>query len=483
MKTLIRKPWFLAVLAVVVLIAAFLVIRAVRARAAAASSAALTTTKVVVGSLTSQVGATGTARARQSATLGFQTTGTVDQVNVKTGDLVRAGDVLATLTQTSLSPQLILAQADLVSAQRALDDLMKSSAAKAQAQLTLANAQKALVDVQFKWDVQQPGNRASSTTLKAAESKLVVAEDNMNRAKGVYDSAPSSDEERKAQAYLNYAAAVQQYQSALASLNWYRGKPTDNDQAILDAQLAQAEAAVADAQRAWDRVKDGPNPDDIAAAKARVASAQANVNIARIAAPFAGTITMVNIIPGDQVSPGTPAAGLADLTTYFVDVQVSEVDIDKVQAGQPVALTFDAIMDKSYTGKVTDIGMTGAIVQGVVTFEVTVQILDADPSVKPGMTAGVNILTTEINGVLVVPNRSVRTQDGERVVYVMRNGTPTPVKVKLGATSDTQSQVLPGDLKEGDEILVNPPTNSFMGGGPRGPFGEGGGGGGMFGGG
>ncbi len=483
MKTLIRKPWFIAVLVVAVLITALLIAGAVRGRAAAATSAALSTTKVVVGSLTSQVGATGTARARQSATLGFQTSGTVDQVNVKTGDLVAEGDVLASLTQTSLSPQLILAEADLVSAQQALDDLLKSTAAKAQAQLTLANAQKALADMQFKWNVQQPGNRASSTTLKAAESKLVVAEDNMNRAKGVYDSAPSSDDERKAQAYLNYAAAVQEYQRALASLNWYRGKPTDNDQGILDAQLAQAEAAVSDAQRAWDRVKDGPNPDDIAAAKARVASAQANVDMAHISAPFAGTITMVNIIPGDQVSPGSPAAGLADLKTFFVDVQVSEVDIDKVQAGQPVALTFDAIADKSYTGKVTDIGMTGAVVQGVVTFEVTVEILDADSSVKPGMTAGVNILTTEIQGVLLVPNRSVRSQDGERVVYVVRNGTPTPVIVKLGASSDTQSQVLPGDLKEGDEILVNPPTNNFGGGGAGGPFGGGGGGGGAFGGG
>ena len=129
-----------------------------------------------------------------------------------------------------------------------------------------------------------------------------------------------------------------------------------------------------------------------------------------------------------------------------------------------MTLTFDAISDKSYTGKVTDIGMTGAVVQGVVTFEVTVQILDADSSVKPGMTAGVNVLTTEIKDVLVVPNRSVRTQDGERVVYVMRNGTPTPVQVKLGASSDTQSQVLPGDLKEGDEILLNPPTNRLHGG-------------------
>ncbi len=78
---------------------------------------------------------------------------------------------------------------------------------------------------------------------------------------------------------------------------------------------------------------------------------------------------------------------------------------------------------------------------------------------KPGMTAGVNIVTTEIEDVLLVPNRAVRSQDGERVVYVVRNGTPTPVEVTLGASSDTQSQVLAGDLKEGDEIMLNPPTD------------------------
>ena len=482
MKTLIRKPWFLVVLAVVVLIAAVLIVGGVRARAAAASSAAMTTTKVVIGSLTSQVGATGTARARQSATLSFQTTGTVDQVDVKTGDLVAEGDVLAALTQTSLSPQLILAQADLVNAQRALDDLLKSSLAKAQAELALANAENALEDEEYRWRVQQQGNRASPETIRDAKAKLVLAEDDVDRYKAMYDRA--SGDSAKALAQVNLVAAQQRRDSALRNLNWYLGKPTDNDQAILDAKLAVAKAQLGDATRAWDRVKDGPNPDDVSAARARVASAQANVNMARIAAPFAGTITMVNIIPGDQTTPGSPAIGLADLTTYFVDVQVSEVDIDKVQLGQPVALTFDAIADKSYTGTVTDIGMNGSVVQGVVTFEVTVQILDADSSVKPGMTAGVNVLTTEINDVLLVPNRSVRTQDGQRVVFVMRNGKPTPVQVKLGASSDTHSQVLPGELMEGDEILVNPPTTAFTGApGASGPFGEGGGGGGPFGGG
>jgi HlyD family secretion protein len=111
------------------------------------------------------------------------------------------------------------------------------------------------------------------------------------------------------------------------SVNWYRGKPNDNDQAILDAQLAVAQAQLEDAQRAWERVKDGPDEGDVSVAQARVDAARASLELAEIKAPVAGTITFVDIKPGDPVAPGTLAVGLADLT-IAVDVEVSEVDID-----------------------------------------------------------------------------------------------------------------------------------------------------------
>ena len=450
-----KKRWiWIAAGAVVVVVIVVLIITS-RARSTALTS--LQTAEAATGSLTAQVGATGTVHANQSATLTFQTAGTVGVVYARTGENVPRSEMLASLERTSLSANVILAQADLVSAQRALDDLLKSSAAQTQAQLALANAQKALADMQFKWDVQQPGNRASSTTLKAAESRLVVAEDNMNRAKGVYDSAPSSDDERKAQAYLGYAAAVQEYQSALASLNWYRGKPNDEDQAILDAQLAVAQAQLDDAQRAWERVQDGPDEGDIAAAQARVDAARASVELADVQAPFAGTITFVDVKPGDQVAPGTLAFGLADLSRLLVDVEVSEVDIDRVKVGQEVTLTFDAVPDKAYQGLVTEVGQVGTALQGVVSFEVEVEVLNPDSSIKPGMTAAVNIVVSQIDNVLLVPNRAVRVQDGQRVVFVMRDGLPVAVEITLGASSESDSEVLVGDLQVGDLIVLNPP--------------------------
>jgi HlyD family secretion protein len=81
------------------------------------------------------------------------------------------------------------------------------------------------------------------------------------------------------------------------------------------------------------------------------------------------------------------------------------------------------------------------------------------------MTAAVNILVKEVKNVLVVPNRAVRVIDGQRVVYVLKNGIPEMVKIRLGATSDTVSEVINGDLKEGDLIVLNPPA---MFGGPMG---------------
>lgn len=424
-----------------------------RARDAAASN--LQTTEVVMGSLTAQVGATGSVHANQSATLTFQTTGTVAEVEVAAGGTVAKGAVLATLERTSLGANVILAQADLVAAERALEDLLTSATAKAQAELAMANAEKALKDTEYRWRVQQQGNRASPETIRDAKAKLVLAEDDVDRYQAIYDS--SSGESGKALAQVNLTAALQRRDSALRNLNWYLGKPSENDQAILDAQLALAKAQFEDAQRAWERVKDGPNPDDVAAAQARVDAARASVELGLITAPFQGTVTFVEVKPGDIVTPGSRAFGLADLTRLFVDVDVPEVDIDRIQVGQDVSLTFDAVPSNAYAGVVTDVGRVGTSVQGVVNFGVEVEVLDPDASIKPGMTAAVNITVSQIDNVLLVPNRAVRVQDRKRVVFVMRDGVPTTVEIRLGASSDTDSEVVGGELKAGDVVVLNPP--------------------------
>ena len=204
-----------------------------------------------------------------------------------------------------------------------------------------------------------------------------------------------------------------------------------------------------------------PNPDDLAAAQARMQAAQATVDSQTLTAPFAGTVTEVDIMPGDQVSPAMNAFRLDNVGRLLVDVLVSEVDINSIQAGQPVNLSFDAILDKQYTGVVDQVAPVGDAIQGVVQFNVTVELSDADPNVKPGMTAAVNIIVNQVSDALLVPNRAVRLVNGQRVVYILNNSQLQQVNVTLGASSDTSSQVVGGDLKEGDQVVLNPPQDLF----------------------
>jgi HlyD family secretion protein len=428
------------------------------------------TVPVEAGQLTATVGATGTVRANQLAGLAFKTSGTVDEVLVGVGDTVRAGDKLAVLSDATLPASVLLARADLVAAQRALDDVLHSRQAAAQAQVALAEARETFRVAERNHIVNREGNRATSDTLKAAKAKLAVARERMDNAKSLYDHAPGdlADGGSKAEAYLAYNNARIAYNTALSSYNWYTGHPTEIQQAELDADLALAQAQLDDANREYERVKDGPDPDDVTAAEARVAAAQATAGQAWIEAPFAGTITSIEVQPGDQVSPGTVAFQLADLSRLLVDVDVSEVDINRVKSGQPVELTFDAILDKVYRGEVTEVDLVGAEIQGVVNFLVTVALTDPDELVRPGLTAGVNLVVDEIENALLVPNRAVRVVDGQRVVYVLRDGQMAAVPIVLGTSSEANSQVLEGELAVGDLIVLNPPVVLDMSGGPPG---------------
>ncbi len=148
-----------------------------------------------------------------------------------------------------------------------------------------------------------------------------------------------------------------------------------------------------------------------------------------------------------------------------MDVEVSEVDINSVEVGQPATLSFDAILDKDYHGEVVEVAKAGTNVNGVVNFKVTIELTDADADVKPGMTAAVNITVEEIDNVILVPNRAVRLLDGQRYVYLMVNGVPQKTEVSLGSSSDTMSVLAGGDVSEGDLIILNPPAEI------AGPFG------------
>ena len=476
-KTFKKGYWVIIGLVVAVLVFVFVGLPVINDRKQAAAAASLQLATVTRGSLTATVGATGTVHAVQTAILTWQTSGTVDKVNLHPGDQVKAGDVLATLSQTSLSQNLVLAQSDLVTAQHNLDNLLNSSTASAQAQLNLVNAQKSFDSATATLNSMQAKQRGGTTAdIQNAQAHLTLAQSAYDQAQGVYDRVKdrADTDTLKAQAYTALYNARQSLISAQNNYNYFTLVPSGSDLDMARAKLALAQGQLEDAKREWTRLENGPDPNDVAAAQARVDAAQATVNMSRLIAPFAGTLTEAAPLVGDQVSPGTSGFRIDNLSHLLVDVQVSEVDINSVQLDQPVAVTFDAVPGKDYQGKVTTVASVGSSVQGVVNFTVTVQLDNVDAAVKPGMTAAVTITVKQLDSVLLVPNRAVRLVNNQRVVYVLRNGQTTEIPITLGATADTFSEVVSGDLKEGDQVILNPPTN-FTG--------AGGGGGGMFGGG
>lgn len=410
-------------------IAAFLYVRSANAGAVTQYQ----TATIDRGSLTATIGATGTVRAKQSTVLVWQAAGTVEDVHVRVGDSVKAQDVLAALQKTSLPQSIILAQADLVSAQKALDDLMNSNTAQAEAVIALRDAQEAY---------EKAVNYYESLFQPYKYDRIVYVR-------------------RVTPFGLKRVPQIKTIKVKEADAKTIQKAEED---------LTLAEAKLADAQRTYDLLKDG-NTTEILAAQARVDAAQATLHLAQLAAPFDATITEAHQLPGDQVSAGATAFRLDNLSSLFVDVEVSEVDINSVQIGQPVTLTFDAILGREYHGEVVEVSQVGSAVQGVVNFKVTVELKDADSSVKPGMTAAVNIVVEEIQDVVLVPNRAVRLVDGQRVVYLLVDGQPVKKEIRLGSSSDTMSVVAVGDVKQGDVVILNPPTLEFGPGRPGGGFG------------
>ncbi len=482
--------------------------------------ASLQTQTVGRDDLIATIGATGIVRSNQTATLLWQTSGSVAAVNVQVGDRVTVDQVLAELGQNSLSQNIILALADLVAAQRDLEDLLNAELQQAQALQAIEDAEQALEDL-FDTELQQALGlqsianaeeavenaerrvqylqaTAGQADIDAAKAQVLLAEQALERAQEQFDPWADRPENNLTRANLlaNLSAKRQEYDDAVRRLNALQstGNPVAIARAEADllaaqaellnaqnefrdlqdgpsqAQVALAEAQLADAKREYDRIKDGPDPDDIASIEARISAAEATLALAQISAPFNGVVTEGVLKPGDQVAAGSPAFRIDDLSRLLVDVEVSEVDINRVQEGQPVVMTFDAVLAREYHGTVTEVGLVGTEVQGAVSFNVVVEIEDADENVRPGMTSGVNIVVSQLQDVVVVPNRAVRVQEGERVVYIIVDGQlPEAVLVELGSSSDTHSEVIGGELKEGDELVLNPPSDfSFFGGPPGG---------------
>ncbi|PKN86687.1 MAG: hypothetical protein CVU46_06965 [Chloroflexi bacterium HGW-Chloroflexi-8] len=428
-------------------------------------AASYLTAKVERGNLTAIVGATGTVRSNQFALIAWQINGNIDEILVNLDDQVKKDQILSSLAPGSLAQNIILAQADLVTAKQNLEELMNSTLAKAKAQSTLANAADALDTAKTRRE-SKSYKRASDQIIEEAYARYILAKDEASKWEQRYDTVDDrpEDDPVRAAALSEWAAAKQVLATAEANYRFLLSAPDDEEIAVAEGNLVLAQAQYDEALREWERLKNGPDPDDIKAAQARIDAIEATIDSINLRAPFNATVTDIRSKVGDQVSPGSISFRIDDLSHLLVDVLIPEVDINSIKVGMPARISFDGIQNKEYTGKIHEVARVGTSISGVVSFNVTVELSDPDENVLPGMTAAVNVVTSEISDVLIIPNRAVRLKDGERVVYILKPGqlVPQATNITIGAISDLYSEVVSG-VNEGDILVLNPPTELLTG--------------------
>jgi len=333
------------------------------------------------------VTASGVVVPAQQADMAFPLGGNVQAVNVKLGQQVKAGQILVELENTALKAQMEIAQ-------RAVRELTSPSAVAA-AKQALVNAEKALADEEYRWRVQQAGNRASPETIRDAEAKLLLAEDEVARCKDLYGMA--SGDSGKALALVKLTEAQRNRDAALRNLNWYKGKPTDADQAILDAKLAVAQAALQEAEWYLAAVKGEPVPAEASGAQltqlqnARdsLSAAEAAYENSRLTAPFAGTAAALEATVGDYVLPGLTVAIVADLTVMRVETtDLSELDVIAVSIGQECTVSIEAL-GESVPGHVVSVSPLPTTLGGDVVYAATVELEEIPEGLLAGMSAEV----------------------------------------------------------------------------------------------
>lgn len=153
-----------------------------------------------------------------------------------------------------------------------------------------------------------------------------------------------------------------------------------------------------------------------------------------------------------------------DLTRMQVLANIDEADVGQLKAGSKVSFTVDAYPTDTFRGSISQVRLAPTTVQNVVTYTAVVEVANPDLKLKPGMTANVTVSVAESANVLAVPNTALRfrpdTAPAPRrnnsgpVLWKVENGAMKPVNVQTGVTDGLRTEIVFGDLKEGDVVAV-----------------------------
>jgi HlyD family secretion protein len=423
------------------------------------------------------VAVTATGRIEPEARVGlsFETSGRVDEVLVEEGERVEAGAALARLVTDRLALQVEQSEAALASAESQLAQLRTGAREKeierAKANLEAAEAQLSAAAA----NRDQLAAGPTEAQIASAKAQVAQARTNKEIAQDTYDLIEEEGTEKE---HANYDlfTAKRELAAAETRLEDLQAGASADELRAAEANVAAAVAQRDASQAQLNQLLAGATKEEIDEAEARVEQARVGLDLARrrleqatLRAPFQGIVTEVNLTPGELPPTREQPVILLDNSAFHITVAVDELDVSRLEEGQEVQITVEALPEADVTGRVKRISPVAGSRTGVVAYDVIIDLHPTKAPLRADMTANATVIVEELTDVLKIPAWVVRIDRETGATYVHRRAGDgfERVDVELGVRYEGVAQVLSG-LSEGDEVARLDADDSFDFGSRRG---------------
>jgi HlyD family secretion protein len=390
------------------------------------------------GSIRTLVKATGTVNPVVMVDVGSQLSGQISEVLVDFNDLVKANQVIARIDQGPYITAVNGAKADL-------------NIAKATAQLQKAALEKAKIAI----DNARTSHEMAQAQLSAAQAQQDENERNFGRFQLLIKQNSASDRDfTQSRAVRDAGLANLRALDAQVRISDDATKTAEAELSMAEATYESSEAVVEQKQAALERT-------------------QVDLQWTEIRSPIDGMVIKRLINPGQTVAVSLEAKTLFKIANDLREMQVfgkiDEADVGQVKDGQPVSFTVDAYPDRLFSGRVVQVRKSPEVNQNVVTYTVVASAPNPDHLLYPGMTARLEVLVDENKDVLKIPNEALHFRptgveqggaeaeglDEKSTVWVLSaRGEPSPVRITIGKSDESGTQLVSGNLMDGERVIV-----------------------------
>ncbi len=410
----------------------------------------LTLHTVATGNVETVVSGLGSLEPVERVSLGFEINGRVEAVYVADGDTVYPGDVLAELNNDALEiehEQALLsidnAEIDLLNLVEPVSD---DDSALAQAAIDSARAAYTAAIT-----------AVSPAEIEAAELQYqqeIAEYEALLDSRVMRSGGAGGGDERIALAEAEIGAAT--FDMEIARLNIENTRRSGPNPSVYVAEIREAELN-------YEALFVGPSEYDLQAAEIRVERAYADLydvelddSQTRLVATITGEVSNLDIAVGDPVTVGEPVVEIVNRSPLQLVVQVDENDISTVNVGMRATVQLDALPETPFTAQVSDIAMLSTVEDGVVSYDVTLDLLGNNPRIREGMTAEAFIQLDAREDVVVIPNAFLTPLSETTAlvsVYDPTTGTGVPREIIIGLQGQANTEVLSG-FTVGERLVV-----------------------------